>query len=314
LAANEPFLFLAFALEYARIFNGGRTHHLPIYIDGTCNGLQHLSSLIREHNLAKYVNLLKSSEVDKPGDIYSHCADLVKAELHVSDYPNLGSLPIDRAFVKTSIMTIPYSVTLHGVRKQIEEHFNVQFDPRTAGIIYYKHRKSGILITNAELTYLSKVIYNILFKENPALGELNKYFQAIAKLLATLNLGVVWITPNGLEVKQKYTKFDKKLLAVNLYKNKLARHIISIPTSDLNKVKQAHGLLPNFIHSLDASTIQVLVNRLGSIGKSGLNLVTIHDCFGSTADTINLIKAEVKSSFVFIYSDQNILINFTNIK
>lgn len=48
--------------------------NLPVYIDGTNNGLQHLTALALDKDMAPFVNLAPS---DKPGDIYAFIAEKV---------------------------------------------------------------------------------------------------------------------------------------------------------------------------------------------------------------------------------------------
>jgi len=60
-------LFTAFCFEYTRFLeslNNTSAYfetHLPIQLDATCNGYQHLSLLSLDHDLAKELNLTKSS-------------------------------------------------------------------------------------------------------------------------------------------------------------------------------------------------------------------------------------------------------------
>lgn len=44
--------------------------HLPVHMDGSCNGLQHYAALGRDEAGGKAVNLLPS---DKPQDVYKVC-------------------------------------------------------------------------------------------------------------------------------------------------------------------------------------------------------------------------------------------------
>ena len=72
LEADEPFLFLTAALElknYMKDPNNFKSR-LPIYMDATCNGLQHLATMVKDLNLMQFVNLLKSTCTDLPNDIY----------------------------------------------------------------------------------------------------------------------------------------------------------------------------------------------------------------------------------------------------
>lgn len=50
---------LAFCCAWKDMLDG-KPSHLPVYIDGTCNGLQHMAALLRDRTLARHTNLLKS--------------------------------------------------------------------------------------------------------------------------------------------------------------------------------------------------------------------------------------------------------------
>lgn len=45
--------------------------HLPIQLDATCNGYQHLSMLSRDNKLAVNLNLLRCKSTEIPKDFYS---------------------------------------------------------------------------------------------------------------------------------------------------------------------------------------------------------------------------------------------------
>jgi len=54
--------------------------------------------------------------------------------------------------------------------------------------------------------------------------------------------------------------------------------------------------MPNLIHSLDASNIHLLCEKLKDIP-----LYTIHDCFASTPNNMEVIEKMVKFAFIEIY-------------
>jgi DNA-directed RNA polymerase len=82
---------------------------------------------------------------------------------------------------------------------------------------------------------------------------------------------------------------------------------ILIPTDqiDYNNIKT--GLMPNFIHSLDASNIHLLIHYLHKLDINHINLYTIHDCFASDYKNIGTIELLVKHSFVDLYFRKNYL-------
>ncbi len=75
-SADKPFQFLAFCFEWAGYQEQGLSFEsaLPVAMDGSCNGLQHYSALLRDPIGAKAVNLVPS---DRPRDIYEHVANKV---------------------------------------------------------------------------------------------------------------------------------------------------------------------------------------------------------------------------------------------
>ncbi|MFL2982094.1 MAG: DNA-directed RNA polymerase [Candidatus Poseidoniaceae archaeon] len=92
-AKGEQFQRIAFLFEFTRIHNelkhvGGNwdlvKSGLPIHLDASCNGFQHMSALLRNKKLAKSVNLL-NNEDNKKGDLYQEVIDYAKNELENHD-------------------------------------------------------------------------------------------------------------------------------------------------------------------------------------------------------------------------------------
>lgn len=78
--AKSEFMFLAFCFAWADWRRGKEAGSkvycaLPIYVDGTCNGLQHIAAITRDAALAKATNVLPAA---LPRDIYGELADVVR--------------------------------------------------------------------------------------------------------------------------------------------------------------------------------------------------------------------------------------------
>jgi hypothetical protein len=79
---DSPFCFLAACTELKKIkdwlVNGGTLSEylcsLPVYIDGSNNGVQHLVAMSQDENIAPLVNLVPQ---DLPGDVYMYIAKYV---------------------------------------------------------------------------------------------------------------------------------------------------------------------------------------------------------------------------------------------
>ena len=80
---SEIFQRIAFLIEFTRIHREYRSNNqdwskvksgLPIHLDASCNGFQHIAALTRNRDLAKSVNILNYPEMRK-GDLYQEVAD-----------------------------------------------------------------------------------------------------------------------------------------------------------------------------------------------------------------------------------------------
>jgi DNA-directed RNA polymerase len=69
--------------------------------------------------------------------------------------------------------------------------------------------------------------------------------------------------------------------------------------------------MPNFIHSLDASNVHILLYNLAI--NYTIPVYTVHDCFASTPNKMELLEKEVKEAFIDIYfKDEGFLIKTHN--
>jgi len=69
--------------------------------------------------------------------------------------------------------------------------------------------------------------------------------------------------------------------------------------------------MANFIHSMDAANIHYLIKLIISnpeLRKLGVNLYTIHDCFASVNDQMDLMDKLVRKAFSQLYFEQNYLV------
>lgn len=138
--ADEPWLFLAFCFEWAGYQKRGADHvtHLPIHVDGKCNGAQHMAALMRCRDTGELVGLCGDDENKKPYDLYQVVADMADARIRrdarsgsakdkacakriidAIDLNPKGDFQINRKLVKGSVMTYGYGVTAHGMMEDI---------------------------------------------------------------------------------------------------------------------------------------------------------------------------------------------------
>ena len=111
-------MFLAAAIEYHAtvITKQSHTSGLPIGIDATCSGLQHLASMTRDRTAAAQVNVIKGAS-DGPSDGYKTVAEAALKYIEDKEiHPYM-----DRKTTKRTVMTVPYGVSRDSARAYIRE-------------------------------------------------------------------------------------------------------------------------------------------------------------------------------------------------
>lgn len=68
----------------------------------------------------------------------------------------------------------------------------------------------------------------------------------------------------------------------------------------IDNSKQAQAIIPNIIHSLDASH---LVNLIKAASNDNFRpIITVHDCFGTLPNLMGDLDYRVKKEFILLYS------------
>ena len=123
LEADKPFQFLSWCYEMSALVRQGWGFEtrLPCAADGSCNGLQHLSAILRDEQGGRATNLTASK---LPQDIYTQVAEETMRRIQEDDSEiarKCLAFGIDRKIAKRPVMIVPYSGTRHACRQYIEE-------------------------------------------------------------------------------------------------------------------------------------------------------------------------------------------------
>ncbi len=300
---DEPWAFLAFCLEWADYKKQGSSFKtsLPCSIDGSSNGLQILSLIMRDPVGAQATNVITSG--DTPKDIYQDVADAAIERLHHSTDP-LASLwlkfGIDRSATKRPTMVVPYSGTLYAVQKYTISWFRDVLKKRGCENPfgweeYYK-----------PCTFLAAIIWDAL---GDIIGEARKamkWFQECSDICLEHDTPIRWTTPSGFRVKQAYENWQNQTIKT-IIGDVVRRHKINVGSGVLSKIKNRNGIAPNWVHSIDAAVGQKALLDCQRTGVHNLN--AIHDAFWSTAPNMELLKQKLLDNVIEIFSD-NLLANF----
>jgi DNA-directed RNA polymerase, mitochondrial len=310
-AVDKPFLFLAFCFEWAKLMDhvrdGGEVEDfvssLPVSWDGSCNGLQHFSCMLRDPIGGAYTNLVPS---DRPSDIYARVAD-VASKIVAQDAEN-GEVnakywvgKIDRKMAKRPTMTLPYGSGRFGFKDQL-----------IAELKDRKHKAQGVPYVKGNeflcAKYLAGVMDQALAQVVVKAREAMEWLKEVSNVAAEDGLPVQWVTPAGFPVMQEYLASESERVRI-VFGGKEIAFSVSFKGDKLDARKQAQGIAPNFVHSLDAAHLQRTVVRAHELGIRSFAMV--HDSYGTTAGNAQVLQELLRETFVEQYSG-NVLEEFAN--
>jgi DNA-directed RNA polymerase len=299
--ADKPWCFLAFCFEWDRYRNWPETFvsHIPIALDGSCNGLQHFSAMLLDSVGGRAVNLIPAK---KPQDIYQVVADRVMEQLRLIvsgkgadaererwayEWLTMG---IDRKITKRPVMVLPYGGTPRSCLKYVDEAVKAKI---AAG---YKHNLGDDL--KKAIGFLSSIIWDSIGDVVIAAREAMGWLQRTARMMAKENLPMHWTTPSGFVAYQGYVDFKPRRI-----KTKIGGSLVfmrAYEETDLIDVsKQATSISPNNVHSLDASAMTLTVAELDDQGLT--DFAMIHDSYGTHACNTTLLASTLRKVFVEMY-------------
>lgn len=323
---DKPWQFLAWAMEYKRALEYLDSHgtlagfdcRCTIAYDGTCSGLQHYSCLLRDPVGGSSVNLI---DHDKPADIYREVSDkvLTMVKKDVMEGTTKGKERKDGTFgpgtkqmaeawlahgitrkvCKRPVMTLAYGSGQYGFGDQIYED-TVADNPCFAGV---GERQAS--------QYLAKLIWKAVQTTVVAAIEGMECLKKIATALAKADMPVEWVTPMGLPIQQMYLARKTESFRLRLG-NSSTRYRIYVTTvsenEDVDRHKQATGVAPNFIHSLDATHLMMSINEASRQGC--VNFSTVHDSFGTSLGEAARLRRIIRQELVKLYTEHDPLAEF----
>lgn len=285
--ADKPWCFLAWATEYVAISEKGqRFTQVPVGLDGSCNGLQHLAAAMRDEVAGKLVNLLPSEE---PQDIYTVVMNEVESSLpHDSEWKG----KITRKLVKRNTMTTPYNVTKYGMRRQLEEEMK---DSNGTGRI----EREDLALVNELADYNEAAIDKCVDKPR----RLMAWYSEVANHYLKRNMRPSWDLPCGFRVVQNLPQMVAKSIqleshAVNLY--------YKVPIDKQDSRHNTAAFAPNVTHSMDACHMTNVILGVIDEGKN-TPIVAIHDSFGFRYPEVRVNGEKTLEAFTKLYQNFDIV-------
>jgi len=313
LKANNLILFTSFCLTLKEMHNNPKAKiHIPIFLDATCSGIQHLAALIKDLETGMKVNLIPQTIEDKVGDIYSELVGPINKAINSFGENNLEhsefkKIKMSRKHLKLPIMTKVYNISVIGIADQLRNSFDkiTNKNKITYFLVPTYLENEFTKLSSREIYILAEIINNQIFKSLPSLEGVYNYIKAIVKFCLICSIPLTWFTPSGLKITQFYAVSIQNKVSIS-FKNKTKSVILREFTDKMDTRKQVNSIIPNIIHSLDASHLMNIIN-IGLTNVKFPDILTVHDCFGSHPNNIDKLKSLVVSEFVKLYSNEDFL-------
>lgn len=292
--ADKPWQFLAWCFEVRDFCNGTLHSHLPVALDGSCNGLQHFSAMLRDQVGGSATNLI---DADRPSDIYQTVADVVLRKLLLSDHA-LAKLwvqvGVNRKLVKKPVMTLPYGSTPHACIRSLLAYT----DEHAVGVFEKPF---------AAAAWLTPIVWESIGEVVVAARAAMDWLREAGDIMAGEESPMMWHNAAGFPVWQWYNKHTVSRIKTMLMGQQVQLNIAKATDyADSNRMKS--GTSPNFVHSCDAAHLVKTVCAASARGIA--NFAVIHDDYGTHACNTEEFSRIIREQFYDMYNEHDVLNDF----
>lgn len=315
LTADKPLQFLAWCFEYQDLKVWGPDMFLSritVGMDGSCNGLQNFSAMLRDEVGGEATNLIPN---ERPQDIYGRVAERTHARLIAdTEEPQAEDKRakwlatrglrqtwldhgMNRKITKRSVMTLPYGSTRFSCTEFIVGDYLAEgFVPEFEEDDYFQ---AGSYLSG----HVWPAIGDVVVK---AVGAMKWLQDSASAIIKSGEKRVCWTTPVGFPVVQVY--WEENAFQVNTKLCGRQKVWMRSPTSEPDKLRHKNGVAPNFIHSMDAAHLTRVANRLAQEGVEFVHMV--HDDFGVRPGDAAKLYRIIREEFVAMYETHDPLKDF----
>lgn len=330
---DEPWQFLAACFEWAGYAEQGDEYvsGLPVGVDATCSGLQHLSAIRRDPVTAKEVNLCEGPRED----VYVAVGEKFLERLKRAGQGTLTGLSVDspklrsttthekaeeaaykrrqatvtasgihmmlkankkllRKVAKKPTMALVYGVTTEGIKAGMLDFVRDELADHVGGV--------G-LGDMAAARMLAEMIEQAATEALPDAVDTLDFLRKFAGSLASQGKSFEYITPTGFLMRQEYRKplkEGKQLLAQCAGLRLRVRFALGY-SSDLDVARAKNGAGANLVHSLDASHLAMTVAAFDA------PIATVHDAFHCRPCDLKKLERTLRVKFAELYRDRDVL-------
>jgi len=348
--AEKPVAFLATCIEWydysiAREQNRIFMTHLPIPIDGSNNGWQHLGAISKDPQTGKLVGLIPT---DIQQDFYVQTAkELINLNEDEEIQGKLDTMPmkhIRKGISKRGSMTRAYSAGAGKIAENMffdckADDFHITYDitednckslaktliraidnvcPGPLSTMSYfqnlaafeigKYERVGPDGEKAGKEYDTiKARYKELYiqedktdEELDELDELKKQLNSYTsvKVYGNGSDTLSWVTPSGFKVHYE-NWIMRSAKTRGSIDGKQIKHVAQVPSRMPDIRGFMRGVSPNFVHSLDASHMALVIDEWNE------DFGAVHDSFSTHACDVDKLLSLTKSVFIRMYDVDN---------
>jgi DNA-directed RNA polymerase len=313
----EGWMALRAALEWGAYLLHGRgfVSHIPVAIDGTCNGLQHLAAMARDTVCGERVNICGTGRGDVYRKVADDAADKLRHSVQWGTYGDksvtedqrkwagdLLAFGISRNDAKKPTMTIPYGASMRTCLQDIEAGFVAQIKAGKKASPWGDDLRDG----KGLRAWGAKVVFDQV-REN--VGEAMKVMEWLESCTYPFSRALMpmsWATPSGFWVHQEIRETldpehpEGRVRGKDAARRNVEVKIdIEIPDS-IDAGKQAQKMPPNYVHSYDAAHL-ALTHRAAS--REGVtHFAPVHDSFATHVADMAKLHRITMETFQAIYS------------
>ncbi len=350
-SADKPYCFLGVCEELGQVLalpaalQESFVSHIPCAQDGSCNGIQHYSAMLRDVIGAHSVNL---TDFEIPADIYMKTANRVIEYIHKTINENVSfdghewhpakdfevqiakgwlEFGIARDCTKKPTMVIPYGGTKIGCRDQCHEYLDtftkkkLEADPgyvnpfvdlETFGKSFNNVTKQDeIKQSDPEvqaITWLHHVVWLALDDIVVAARKAMKFLrQVMSAIQGTTKEGTPVQFTSYLGFPVYFDVRKTELYRVDSHLEGRIQLALKRDIDLIDKRKMSTGIAPDFVHMLDASHMQLIVNMGKIFGIT--SFACIHDSAGTHAGRCDILHKVIRHTFVELH-EVNALVRF----
>jgi DNA-directed RNA polymerase len=302
---------------------------VPVQLDGSCNGSQHWSAIMRDPRIAELVNV---TPTDKPGDLYQHVADvgyeLIQGSSNTWHQIFLehweGKIP--RKVFKRATMCDAYGMTDSGIRDALRQEGHLDWVEGTSELLQainelarvIREALNGALESSNDGKHFLQDQVGILGQMDRNArerAEIQQIAQGVkrSEIVYPRALKAAWTTPSGFLAINDYMEPIVKVVRSFFYlgKEKQGRVLAAAVTTSHDNLashrEASQAIPPNFIHSIDAAHMMLTINECLANGITQFSM--IHDSFGCPCSDIPIMRKAINEKFYEIHQE-NLLEQF----